>query len=148
MHDAFGGSELDGGFDQIRRFSTWRLWHTMLLKNPRHQIREGVAESPGNFGPLCPSQIITMTDLSIARMPLVPGEIIEGWKNREIEAFFRHSYVLGAPPPTSLSLDAHNPNALCAFRRFWWSTFHAGSVVHRLKEALRVQIAQLRDCDY
>ena len=120
----------------------------MLLKYPGHQIREGAAESLGSFGPLCPSQIITMTDRPVARMPLVPGEIIEGWKDREIEAFFRHSYVLGAPPPTSLSLDAHNPNALRAFRRFWWSTFHAGSVAHRLKEALRAQIAQLRDCDY
>ena len=89
-----------------------------------------------------------MTDQFIQRMPLVAGDAIERWKDPEIEAFFLHSYVLGTPPPTSLSLDAHNPNALRAFRRFWWSTFHSGSVAHRLKELLRVQIARFRDCDY
>lgn len=89
-----------------------------------------------------------MTDTAVQRMPLVPGEVIERWKDPEIEAFFRHSYVLGAPPPTSLSLDAHNPDALRAFRRFWWAAFHNGSAAHRLKELLRVQIARYRDCDY
>lgn len=81
-------------------------------------------------------------------MPLVAGALIESWKDAEIEAFFRHSYVLGAPPPTSLSLDAHNPDALRAFRRFWWSVFHKGAASHRLKEMLRVQIARYRNCDY
>ena len=90
----------------------------------------------------------TMIDFTTLRVPLVPGYVIERWKDPEIEAYFRHSYVVGTPPPTSLSLDAHNPNTLRAFRRFWWSAFHQGSVSHRLKEILRVQIAQDRDCDY
>ena len=85
---------------------------------------------------------------AVYRMPLVPGEVIESWLDPEIEAYFRQSYVIGAPPPTSLSLDAHNPDALRAFRRFWWTIFHNGSVSHRLKELLRVQIAQDRNCDY
>ena len=89
-----------------------------------------------------------MIDLATLRMPLVPGHVIEGWNDPEIEAYFRHSYVVGTPPPTSLSLDAHNPDALRAFRRFWWSAFHHGSVSHKLKELLRVQIAQDRDCHY
>ena len=35
-----------------------------------------------------------MIDLAKLRMPLVPGDVIEGWNDPEIEAYFRHSYVV------------------------------------------------------
>jgi len=88
-----------------------------------------------------------MTEVAY-RIHMVPGETVESWRDPEIEAYFRHSYVIGAPPPTSLSLDAHNPPALRAGRRFMWSIFHEGSVELRIKELLRVQIARLQECEY
>ncbi len=82
------------------------------------------------------------------RLSLVPGHVVESRSDPEIEAHFRVSYVEGTPPPTSLSLDAHNPAAQKAGRRHMWYLFHEGHVSRPLKEQLRIQIATWRDCEY
>jgi len=82
------------------------------------------------------------------RLTLVPGEVVESWRDSELEAYFRDSYRHGTPPPTSLSMEAHQPEAMRAWCRFWWTAFHGGGVDHTLKELLRVRIAQLSGCAY
>ena len=41
-----------------------------------------------------------MIDLPAQRIPLVPGDVIERWSDPEIEAYFRHSYVVGGEEGT------------------------------------------------
>jgi hypothetical protein len=84
----------------------------------------------------------------LAWLSLVPGETIEAWNDPEFEAYFRDSYRFGAPPPTSLSMESHQPEAMRAWCRWWWTAFHNGIVEHPLMETLRVHIARLSDCDY
>lgn len=82
------------------------------------------------------------------RLPLVPGDAVEALADPEIEAYFRQSYALGTPPPTSLALYAHHPELLRAWCRFWWTAFHGGKVEHGFKERLRVRIAERIQCHY
>ncbi len=92
-----------------------------------------------------------MEQMAIAvrqRLSLVPAHVVESRNDPEIEAYFHVSYVEGTPPPTSLSLDAHNPTAQKAGRRHMWLLFHTGTVSQPLKEQLRLQIAAWRDCEY
>jgi len=82
------------------------------------------------------------------RISLVPGHQVEAWNDPEIEAYFRNSYLLMTPPPTSLSMEAQNPESMRTWCRFWFNTFHRGIVDHRLMEMLRVQIAVDGNCEY
>ena len=82
------------------------------------------------------------------RISLVPGEIVESLNNAEIEAYFRQSYVLGTPPPTSVSLHVHRPETMLAWNRNWYATFHGPLVEARLKELVRVGMARAANCDY
>jgi hypothetical protein len=82
------------------------------------------------------------------RLSLVPGEIVESWNDDEIKAYYLDSYRHGTPPPTSLAMESHQPEAMRAWCRFWWGRFHRGRVDHAWKEQLRVHIARQSHCDY
>jgi hypothetical protein len=45
-------------------------------------------------------------------------------------------------------MEAHQPDVLRAFARFWWASFHHGVLDRELKERLRVEIASLQRCSY
>ena len=85
---------------------------------------------------------------TIPRLPLVPGAVVEAMHDPEIEAYFRNSYVQQTPPPTSLSLQIHQPEVMRAWCRFVWGVFNRGVVEHRLKELVRVYMADAADCEY
>ena len=82
------------------------------------------------------------------RLSLVPGDVVERLNDPEIEAYFRLSYVLGTPPPTSVSLHVHQPEAMRAWNRNWYATFHGPLVEPRIKELIRVTMARVSTCDY
>jgi hypothetical protein len=82
------------------------------------------------------------------RLSLVAGEIVEGWRDEEIRGYYLDSYRHGTPPPTSLAMESHEPEAMRAWCRFWWDSFHRGLVDHAWKEQLRVHIARQSHCDY
>jgi len=84
----------------------------------------------------------------MARLTLVPGEIVEAWRDAELEAFYRDAYKFGTPPPTSLAIESHAPEMMRAWVRFWWTTFHHGVVDHGLKEVVRISIARRGNCDH
>lgn len=84
----------------------------------------------------------------MAYLSLVPGEVVEAWQDPEIEAYFRDAYRFGTPPPTTLAMEAHQPEAMRAWCRWWWTAFHNGIVELPLKELLRVHIAESNGCAY
>ena len=81
-------------------------------------------------------------------LTLVPAEAVESWDDPEIRAFILDSYRRRVPPVTSLAMEAHQPDVLRAFARFWWASFHHGMLDQGLKERLRVEIASLQRCSY
>ena len=84
----------------------------------------------------------------MAWVSLVPAATTEAWNDPEFEGYYRDTYRFGTPPPMTLAVEAHRPEALRAYCRWWWTAFLNGIVDHPLMEVLRVHIASRSNCNY
>jgi len=80
-----------------------------------------------------------------SRLPLVPeSEVCDP----ELRAIVERAARLSTPKPAWYLTLAHNPEVAKAYAAYWDSTHRGGRVEHRVKELMRIAIAQLLGCRF
>lgn len=66
----------------------------------------------------------------------------------ELVAILERAERLSTPKPAWYLTLAHNPQMAKAYAAYWETTHRGGIVEHRVKELMRIAIAQLLDCAF
>lgn len=66
----------------------------------------------------------------------------------ELEAVLANCEERGTPGTDFVSVLGHRPEIARTFVKNWNATFYEGKVDHRLKELVRLYLAQLHGCEY
>ena len=54
----------------------------------------------------------------------------------------------GTPRPEAFALFANNPDAAKGFFHYWRAIFHEGLVDHKIKELIRIKMAEIIGCTH
>lgn len=84
-----------------------------------------------------------MADVS-SRIAFVDVTALDDECQRLIEAADRN----GAPNSNLIRVMGHRPDTLKGFFHIWKATFEGGTIDHRLKELVRIKVADLFACGY
>lgn len=66
----------------------------------------------------------------------------------DVREAFRIAEKRGAPNSALLRILARDPDSMHIFYDSWIKSFYAGRIDHKLKELVRVRMAELRGCHY
>lgn len=66
----------------------------------------------------------------------------------ECQELIRQADENGAPNSNLIRVLGHRPDVLKGFFHIWKATFEGGTLDHRLKELVRVQVADIYGCGY
>lgn len=81
-------------------------------------------------------------------MPNISMLDIEELKKGKLAPFVKKSLRHRAPDPAFHAMLGHNPDLAKAMYIAWGTVFNTGTVDHKLKEIIRVQLSRMADCNY
>jgi hypothetical protein len=73
---------------------------------------------------------------------------IEELKKTKLRPYIEKSLELRAPDPGFHAVMGHNVDLAEAMYLAWTSMFNEGSISHRIKEVIRVQLSRMAACSY
>ncbi|MEE8436336.1 MAG: hypothetical protein V3S64_16235 [bacterium] len=81
-------------------------------------------------------------------MPNIDMLDIEDLKRSELKPFVEKCLKHRAPDPAFHAMLGHNPEISKTMYLAWGTVFNTGTVDHKLKEIIRVQLSRSADCNY
>lgn len=81
-------------------------------------------------------------------MPNISMLDIEELQKGQLGPFIKKALRHRAPDPAFHAMMGHNPDLSKAMYICWGSLFSTGTVDHKLKEVIRVQLSRMARCTY
>ena len=81
-------------------------------------------------------------------MPNITMLDIEDLKASKLRPLLNKALRHRAPDPAFHAMMGHNPDLSRSMYIAWGTVFNEGTVDHRLKEVIRVQLSRMADCTY
>lgn len=78
----------------------------------------------------------------------IPSLMREDVRDVQLQEILDNAEKLSTPKPAWYLTLAHNPEMAKAYAAYWDLTHRGGKVDHKIKELMRIAIAQLMDCDF
>ncbi len=81
-------------------------------------------------------------------MPNITMLDVDELQQGPLEPYVRQCLKHRAPDPAFHAMMGHNPALSKSMYVAWGTVFSTGSVDHKLKEIIRVQLSRMADCNY
>jgi len=81
-------------------------------------------------------------------MPNITMLDVDELQQGPLAPFIKKSLKHRAPDPAFHAMMGHNPDLSKSMYVAWGTVFSTGSVDHKLKEIIRVQLSRMADCNY